>query len=186
MTFEAVEKPNLQPLPQVAGEVAAFQAEGLRSSGMDASVLPSLDALIAEMPASARPGPSVAAMLQRLGDLRLPERRKELQRTISGLIARIDSLLAEQVDAIIHHPRFQRLEAAYRGLRFLVDHACANRMRPLSMATSHGSRSGFYRLPNTSCCAISRARSNSINQGFFARYTTKSLACRAASLTAFC
>lgn len=38
-------------------------------------------------------------------------------------IARIDDLLSAQVNAIIHHPRFQRLEASWRGLHFLVEQA---------------------------------------------------------------
>ena len=36
-------------------------------------------------------------------------------------IALIDELIAEQINAIIHDPRFQRLEAAWRGLGYLVD-----------------------------------------------------------------
>jgi len=37
------------------------------------------------------------------------------------LIARIDAMLSRQVDAILHHPRFQRLEASWRMLAWLVD-----------------------------------------------------------------
>lgn len=39
---------------------------------------------------------------------------------LSTLIARIDALVSEQLDNIIHHPRFQQLEAAWRGLHLLV------------------------------------------------------------------
>lgn len=35
-------------------------------------------------------------------------------------VARIDALLSAQVDAILHHPRFQALEASWRGLAYLV------------------------------------------------------------------
>lgn len=35
-------------------------------------------------------------------------------------IARIDRLLNQQVNAILHHPQFQRLEASWRGVAFLV------------------------------------------------------------------
>lgn len=35
----------------------------------------------------------------------------------------LDRLLSAQVNAILHHPKFQRLEASWRGLRFLVDQA---------------------------------------------------------------
>jgi len=38
-------------------------------------------------------------------------------------IAQIDALLSQQVNAILHHPKFQQLESAWRGLRFLIDQA---------------------------------------------------------------
>lgn len=44
-------------------------------------------------------------------------------RSIERDIARIDRLLADQVNAILHHPRFQQLEATWRGLLFLLDSA---------------------------------------------------------------
>ena len=40
--------------------------------------------------------------------------------TISALIAEIDLKLAEQVNSILHHPDFQNLESAWRGLQYLV------------------------------------------------------------------
>lgn len=43
------------------------------------------------------------------------------------LIAAIDARLSAQVDAILHHPRFQRLEAAWRGVAWLVEVADAAR-----------------------------------------------------------
>lgn len=36
-------------------------------------------------------------------------------------IARLDALLNRQVNAILHHPAFQKLEASWRNLRFLVN-----------------------------------------------------------------
>nr|MDQ2695326.1 type VI secretion system contractile sheath large subunit [Pseudomonadota bacterium] len=38
-------------------------------------------------------------------------------------IARLDALLERQVNAILHHPRFQHLEAAWRGLDYLTRQA---------------------------------------------------------------
>ena len=46
-----------------------------------------------------------------------------VQRLLSRDIARLDGLLAEQVNVILHHPRFQQLEASWRGLYFLVEQA---------------------------------------------------------------
>lgn len=49
------------------------------------------------------------------------ERQQRARRRAQVAIAHIDALLSRQVDAIIHHPRFQRLEATWRGLAWLVD-----------------------------------------------------------------
>jgi type VI secretion system protein ImpC len=40
---------------------------------------------------------------------------------IDRVIAEIDSRIASMVDAVLHHPAFQALEAAWRGLAFVVD-----------------------------------------------------------------
>lgn len=41
--------------------------------------------------------------------------------TIESLIADIDSAISDQVNLILHHPDFQKLESAWRGLSYLVD-----------------------------------------------------------------
>jgi type VI secretion system ImpC/EvpB family protein len=51
--------------------------------------------------------------------------RDRIARRLGEAIARIDTLLAEQVDAILHHQAFQRLEASWRGLKYLVEQADA-------------------------------------------------------------
>ncbi|MGH7931833.1 MAG: type VI secretion system contractile sheath large subunit [Candidatus Binataceae bacterium] len=45
---------------------------------------------------------------------------KDLEATINARIADIDHLISEQVNQIMHHEEFQKLEASWRGLRFLV------------------------------------------------------------------
>lgn len=40
---------------------------------------------------------------------------------VDQLIAEIDARLSRQIDEILHHPAFQRLEAAWRGLKFLIE-----------------------------------------------------------------
>jgi type VI secretion system protein ImpC len=40
--------------------------------------------------------------------------------TIKAIIAEIDHKLGDQVNAILHHPRFQQVESAWRGLNHLV------------------------------------------------------------------
>jgi type VI secretion system ImpC/EvpB family protein len=50
-----------------------------------------------------------------------PTGARQLIRALNRDVAMIDELLARQVDAIIHHRRFQRLEASWRGVEYLVD-----------------------------------------------------------------
>jgi type VI secretion system protein ImpC len=42
-------------------------------------------------------------------------------KTIEGIIAELDRKLSVQVNAIMHHPDFAKLEGSWRGLKFLVD-----------------------------------------------------------------
>jgi len=55
------------------------------------------------------------------GTLAAPYDRSRILRALDRDIAAIDRLLSDQVNAILHHPRLQRLEASWRGLRYLVD-----------------------------------------------------------------
>lgn len=52
---------------------------------------------------------------------------------IDQLIAAIDRLLTAQVNAILHHPRMQRLEATWRGLLQLVETAASARAVKIRM-----------------------------------------------------
>ncbi|MEM7668082.1 MAG: type VI secretion system contractile sheath large subunit [Pseudomonadota bacterium] len=49
-------------------------------------------------------------------------------RSIEGIIAEIDKKLTEQVNEIIHHPDYQKLESAWRGLHFLVNNTETDEM----------------------------------------------------------
>jgi len=52
-----------------------------------------------------------------------PITRQDAAHSVSRDIARLDAILSRQVNAILHHPRFQRIEASWRGLRYLVEQA---------------------------------------------------------------
>jgi type VI secretion system protein ImpC len=49
-------------------------------------------------------------------------------RSIQSIIAAIDQKLTEQVNEIIHHPDFQQLESAWRGLHYLVNNTETDEM----------------------------------------------------------
>ena len=42
---------------------------------------------------------------------------------INTVLVAIDSLLTQQINAILHHPDFQKLEASWRGLTYLLDNS---------------------------------------------------------------
>jgi type VI secretion system protein ImpD len=67
-------------------------------------------------------GPSLASAVRYYQDrVGAPPRTKDdLIGLVSRDIADLDSLLAGQINAVLHHPRFQQLEAAWRGLDYLV------------------------------------------------------------------
>jgi type VI secretion system protein ImpC len=43
------------------------------------------------------------------------------KKMVDGMIAEIDQKLSGQIDEILHHEKFQKLESAWRGLKLLVD-----------------------------------------------------------------
>jgi len=49
-------------------------------------------------------------------------------RTIEAIIAEIDHKMSEQIDRIIHHEEFQKLESAWRGLYYLVSNTETDEM----------------------------------------------------------
>ncbi len=49
-------------------------------------------------------------------------------RTIQALIGEIDEKLSKQVNQIIHHEEFQKLEGAWRGLHYLVNNTETDEM----------------------------------------------------------
>lgn len=57
------------------------------------------------------------------GRLPAADELQRIQRKVAADISRIDQLLSRQVNAILHHPRFQELEASWRGLWHTVNSA---------------------------------------------------------------
>ncbi|WP_295527062.1 type VI secretion system contractile sheath large subunit [uncultured Pseudacidovorax sp.] len=46
---------------------------------------------------------------------------KDVTQSIQAMIAAIDAKLTEQINKIIHHPDYQKLESAWRGLHYMVN-----------------------------------------------------------------
>ncbi len=87
-----------------------------------------LDTVLAVRPARPSPAASPASAARDAESLRL---------AIDRVIAAIDALVGEQVDAILHHPRLRRLEGAWRGVAWLlreVDASAPVRVRVLNLS----------------------------------------------------
>ncbi|ADW70800.1 type VI secretion system contractile sheath large subunit [Granulicella tundricola] len=53
---------------------------------------------------------------------------KDAEATISARIAQLDRLISIQLNEVIHHPSFQKLEATWRGIKYLMDQSETNDM----------------------------------------------------------
>lgn len=99
------------PIPPVAPPVAGGGGRGA----------PAGEALLRAFLAESDPGRLLDLWFRIEPPRRAPRSADELRRLLQRNIAAIDERIAAQVDAVLHHPSFQRLEAAWRGLEFLVD-----------------------------------------------------------------
>src|SRR6476659_3495581 len=52
----------------------------------------------------------------------------DVVKSIEAMIAQLDKKLTEQVNLILHHPDFQKLEGAWRGLNYLVNNTETDEM----------------------------------------------------------
>src|SRR5262245_25241815 len=83
---------------------------------------------------------AVPGILERIVERASAEGRRSrdaFARRLGREIAALDELISDQVNAIIHHPRFQALEASWRGLRSLVEQTDADenvRIRVISLS----------------------------------------------------
>jgi type VI secretion system protein ImpC len=50
-----------------------------------------------------------------------PKGEKVNKAVIEQMIAKIDNKLSQQLDEILHHQEFQKMESAWRGLKFVID-----------------------------------------------------------------
>ncbi|MGB3069921.1 MAG: type VI secretion system contractile sheath large subunit [Ottowia sp.] len=67
---------------------------------------------------------AVEAAVQTLAQQALAQTQligKDVTKSIESMIAAIDAKLTEQINRIIHHPEYQQLESAWRGLHYMVN-----------------------------------------------------------------
>ena len=82
-------------------------------------------------PKSDRAREAIAGAVQTLAEQALAHTTlisDDALRSINAMIAAIDAKLTEQVNLILHHEDFQGLEAAWRGLHYLVNNTETDEM----------------------------------------------------------
>ncbi|MEO5369634.1 MAG: type VI secretion system contractile sheath large subunit [Magnetococcus sp. DMHC-1] len=115
------------------GSGGAFDAPPLLQGGGGVAAWPSIADPSLSSPHPAFPladflseGDTVRALSLWYGERNMAgHSRVELLFALDRDVARLDALLSAQVDAILHHPRLQHLEASWRGLLYLTGHAAA-------------------------------------------------------------
>lgn len=119
------------PVPAHSGAVSAEKSQGVYHALFDKINLTPLQALggieafqsidvLAEATADERVTASVSVFLDLLK--RVAPRIERLDRALlDEHIASLDARISRQLDAVMHHPDFQRVEATWRGAKSLID-----------------------------------------------------------------
>ena len=93
-----------------------------------------------------------------IAELLLPQRANEKvdKAIVDQMIAEIDGRLSRQLDEIIHHESFQKLESAWRGLKFAVDRVDFRenvKIEVLSVSKENTTSSAVSLLPSANFAA---------------------------------
>ena len=128
---------SAQPAPVYETLPAQPSLKEGKVSGQRQAVAPSLlDTLLETAPADSSqaaaslldrflhepsPGKALACWLGSIPELQGLELKRAIAQRLNRDVARLDALLNRQVNAILHHAQFQKLEASWRGLAYLVE-----------------------------------------------------------------
>jgi type VI secretion system protein ImpC len=104
-------------------ETSQKQADASSTAGQGASLLDELVEATRVKPTDEAFAITRRGLQAFIADLLEPQRSAEKvsQASVDRMIAELDRRLCRQVDAILHHPEVQKLESAWRSLKFLVD-----------------------------------------------------------------
>ncbi len=97
----------------------------LRDKVVDLAFQPagSTRALLDDFLSEPDPGAALRLWFGESAALTPPLERRRIFQAIDRDIAWLDALVSEQTNAILHHPSLQRMEASWRGVRYLVAEA---------------------------------------------------------------
>jgi type VI secretion system protein ImpD/type VI secretion system protein ImpC len=114
---------EIAPPPPDPVRPAAAAAQPLREAVLAGAFVGAENAAVEALAAFVSGGVAVAEAwfgADAAGRMSDPE---TLRLALDRDIAALDSLIGAQVDAILRHPRYRRLEASWRGLAWLAEHA---------------------------------------------------------------
>jgi type VI secretion system ImpC/EvpB family protein len=111
-----------KPVQTKTLEVNDLIAEALAVSGAGPESTSQAD-WIDDFLAAQKPGDALSVWLNAAGIATGDRDKGRVSRLLNHQAAKIDDLLTEQLNAVMHHERFQALEAAWRGLWYLVERA---------------------------------------------------------------
>jgi type VI secretion system ImpC/EvpB family protein len=115
-----VSRESVEPPAVGAGAGAGFAGRIVgEASGRGRGAVPA-GSLLARFLGAAGDEAAIAVWLGQWGPEAPPGRGVEMIRRMERDLAAIDRAIGEQVDAVLHDPAFQALEASWRGLRDLV------------------------------------------------------------------
>jgi type VI secretion system protein ImpC len=112
--------PDLRKLLEAREKLQAIRDRADRSGRVEGLLEQFL--AFGQFPQELQPVRDILRPLARQAD-KNPQARQEVRDTAGDAMLRIDGLLTRQINRIIHDPCFQKIEASWRGLRYLVDRA---------------------------------------------------------------
>lgn len=115
-------EPSAEPIPVVESLLDSVLAATETAQPAERTV--QRTAAVGRLDAFLREKDVVAAVQLWLGQISISppgEWKRKLIRRLNADVAHLDDLLNAQMNAILHHPAFQKIEAGWRGLKFLVD-----------------------------------------------------------------
>ncbi len=97
---------------------------------------------------------------------------KDAEMMINARIAQIDHLVSIQLNEVMHAPQFQKLEACWRGLKYLLDQSETSDKLKIKMLNCHqeGAASGFGAGASSSTRARCSRRCTKKNMGCSAEH----------------
>jgi type VI secretion system protein ImpC len=110
----------------MADENRAAEAEATEAAEAQTTEMSEFEGLLKKefKPKTDRAQEAVQAAVQTLAEQALQQTAlisDDAVRTIEMIVAEIDKKISEQINLVIHHPDFQKLEGTWRGLSYLVN-----------------------------------------------------------------